>query len=141
MIVSVFGKPDSVQYTSCRREDGPCADQYRFQYGYHNGLNVCAEAAWFHAAIPFTARWRVYFEHGMLVCDASGVKGYAEDGKVTVFDVEDPIKVDCGINLGESGWFLRELTHILNCARHNEPSPLIPRERILDVVEILEGID
>lgn len=141
VIVSVFGKPDAISYTACRGEGKGYCEQYRFTYGYANGANVSAEAAWFNAAIPFTARWRVYYERGMLICDEHGVTGYAADGTVTRFDVEDPVKVDCGVNLGESGWFLRELTHLLDCAGRGEPSPLVPRERILDVVEILEKID
>ncbi len=140
VIVSVFGKPDGVTYTSCAGEGRAYAEQYRFQYAYESGLHVCAEAAWFNAAIPFTARWRVYFERGMLICDANGVTGYAADGAVTRFDVTDPVQVDCGINLGRNGWFLRELTHLLDCAKRGAPSPLVPRARVLDVVELLEKL-
>ena len=140
VIVSLFGKPDSVAFTECAGRGKAYAEQYRFLYGYKNGLNVCAEAAWFNAEIPFTARWRVYFERGMLICDANGVTGYAADGEVTRFDVSDPVQVDCGINLGRSGWFLRELSHLLDCAKRDEPSPLVPKQRVLDVVEILEKI-
>jgi len=140
VIVSMFGKPDDVIFTECAGEGKAYAEQYRFQYIYHSGLNVCAEAAWFNAAIPFTARWRVYFERGMLICDHNGVTGYAADGTVTKFDVTDPVQVDCGINLGRSGWFLRELAHLLDCAKKGEPSPLVPRQRIEDVLEIIEKI-
>lgn len=140
VIVSLFGKPDDVIFTQCAGEGKAYAEQYRFLYVYQSGLNVCAEAAWFNAAIPFTARWRVYFEHGMLVCDAHGVTGYAADGEVTHFDVSEPVQVDCGINLGKSGWFLRELTHLLDCAHRGEPSLRVPKQRVLDVVEILEGV-
>ena len=140
VIVSVFGRPDDMIYTECRGEGKAYAEQYRFTYVYRSGLNVCAEAAWFNAAIPFTARWRVYFEHGMLVCDGSGMTGYDADGAVTRFDLTDPVQVDCGINLGRSGWFLRELTHLLGCAAEGKPSPLVPKERILDVIELLEQV-
>ena len=140
VIVSMFGKPDDVIFTECAGEGKAYAEQYRFQYIYHNGLNVCAEAAWFNAAIPFTARWRVYFERGMLICDHNGVTGYAADGAVTKFDISDPVVVDCGINLGRSGWFYRELTHLLACAGKGEPSALVPKKRVLDVVEILEKV-
>ena len=140
VIVSMFGKPDDLIFTECRGEGRAYAEHYRFLYVYRSGLNVCAEASWFNAAIPFTARWRVYFERGMLICDADGVTGYDADGGVTKFDVEDPVKVDCGINLGESGWFLRELTHLTDCAKKGEPSPLVPKERILDVLSLLEQI-
>ncbi|MBR3794454.1 MAG: Gfo/Idh/MocA family oxidoreductase [Clostridia bacterium] len=140
VIVSMFGKPDDVLFTECAGPGKAYSEQYRFLYVWHSGMNVCAEAAWFNAAIPFTARWRVYFERGMLVCDHNGVTGYADDGTVTQFDVSEPVTVDCGINLGRSGWFLRELTHLLACAKKGEPSPLVPKQRILDVLEIIERI-
>ena len=50
VIVSLFGKPDSVTFTECAGRGKAYAEQYRFLYGYKNGLNVCAEAAWFNAA-------------------------------------------------------------------------------------------
>jgi len=140
VIVSMFGKPDDVIFTECAGEGKAYSEQYRFLYVYYNGLNVCSEAAWFNAAIPFTARWRVYFERGMLVCDHNGVTGYDADGTVTKYDISEPIQVDCGINLGRSGWFLRELTHLLDCAKKGEASELVPKQRVLDVVEILEKI-
>jgi len=138
VIVSMFGKPDDVIFTECAGEGKAYSEQYRFLYVWHSGLNVCAEAAWFNAAIPFTARWRVYFERGMLVCDHNGVTGYAADGEVTHFDMTEPVKVDCGINLGVTGWFYRELSHLLECAKKGEPSPLVPQQQILDVMEILD---
>ena len=140
VIVSIFGKPDDVIFTECAGEGKAYSEQYRFLYVYYNGLNVCAEAAWFNAAIPFTARWRVYFERGMLVCDHNGVTGYDADGTVTKFDITDPVQVDCGINLGTSGWFYRELSHLLACAKKGEASPLVPKQRVLDVIEILEKV-
>ena len=140
LIVSMFGKPDDVIFTECAGEGKAYSEQYRFLYVWHNGMNVCAEAAWFNAAIPFTARWRVYFERGMLICDASGVTGYAADGEVTKFDTTEDIVVDCGINLGTTGWFYRELTHLLDCAKKGEPSPLVPKQQILDVLEIIEKV-
>lgn len=48
--------------------------------GYRNGPTVSAEAAWLNACIPFTARWRVYFERGMVICDEKGLTGYGADG-------------------------------------------------------------
>ena len=140
VIVSMFGKPDDMIYTECRGEGKAYAEQYRFLYVWKDGLNVCAEASWFNASIPFTARWRVYFERGMLVCDHNGVTGYAADGEVTKFDISEPVTVDCGINLGTSGWFLRELSHLTECAKRGEPSPLVPKQQILDVLDIIEKV-
>ena len=139
LIVTLFGKPDEVSYTACGGEK-PFREQYRFRYGYRGGPTVCAEAAWFNAAIPFTARWRVYYEHGMLICDEHGVNGYDANGTATAFDVTDPVQVDSGCNLPPTGWFYHELTHLTGCAAKGEPSPLVPRERILDVLGVLESL-
>ena len=141
VIVSVFGKPDSVDYTACRRKDSEICDQYRMRYGYQNGMTVSAEAAWFNACIPFTARWRVYFEHGMVVCDDKGAdrlrRGWAGD----------PIRRgrrDQGALRNQSAAermvFLRELTHFVQCAERNVPSERVRREQVLDVLGVLETL-
>ena len=139
VIVSLFGKPETVAYTSCGGAGKAYREQYRFSYGYA-GLHVNAEAAWFNAAIPFTARWRVYFERGMIIGDAQGVTGYGADGDVTAFDVEDEVKIPTGINLPPTGWFLRELTHFTDCARRGVASERVPRAQVLAVLEVLEQI-
>ena len=139
MMVSVFGEPQSVDYTSCAGPDAPCREQYRFRYAFAGGVTASAEAAWFNACLPFTARWRVYFERGLLVCDG-GLTGYGADGTVTSFDVEDPVKVECGANLPASGWFLRELSHFVERAKENRPSERVPREQVLSVLRTLEKI-
>ena len=140
VIVSVFGKPETVAYTSCGGADKAYREQYRFQYGYQ-GFHVNAEAGWLNACIPFTARWRVYYERGMLICDAEGLTGYHADGTVTRYDVEDAVKIPTGINVPPTGWFLRELTHYVDCAQRGVPSDVVPRAQVLTVVGILEGIE
>lgn len=139
VIVSLFGKPKTVRYTSCGGPNKAYREQYRFTYGY-DGLNVSAEAAWFNAAIPFTARWRVYFDHGMLVCGADGLKGYDADGTTTVFDVEEKLKIPTGINLPPTGMFLNELSHFVARAQANQPSERVPEKQVLAVLEVLESI-
>ena len=69
-----------------------------------------------------------------------GLTGYGADGDATVFDVEDPVKVECGANLPPSGWFLRELSHFVARAKENRPSERVPREQVLSVLGILEKI-
>ncbi|MFW5886062.1 MAG: Gfo/Idh/MocA family protein, partial [Halanaerobium sp.] len=66
LIVSLFGKPESYSYKAAGREKSKFNEHYRFNYNYGD-LNVGAEAAWYNANYPFTARWRVYFEEGLLV--------------------------------------------------------------------------
>ena len=37
VMVSVFGRPDSVDYTACRRKNSEICDQYRIRYGLRGG--------------------------------------------------------------------------------------------------------
>lgn len=139
VIVSLFGKPRTAACTSAGARDRGYREQYRFQYGYDQ-LTVCAEAAWFNAAIPFTAHWRVAFERGVLVRDASGLNGYGADGETAAFDIEDRVMIPTGINVPPNGSFLRELTHFTRCARENAPSERVPRAQVLATLETLQAI-
>ena len=99
-----------------------------------------AEAAWFNADIPWTARWRVYFENGMLINDGNSLTAYQFGAEPRVFDTSDEVMVSTGINVPPCGWYYNELKHFLDCARQHKPSPWVTREQLLTVMEILEGI-
>ena len=139
LIISLFGKPDRMDI-SANGENGGLQDHFRVNYTWSNGLTVCGEAAWFNACVPFTARWRVYFERGMLVYDGNTVIGYGANGQVTTFDTTDPVQIASGVNLPVNGWFFRELTHFLSCAKENVPSSLVSESQVLSVLETLETI-
>lgn len=139
LIVSLFGAPDSFTVSPCAANLG-IHDHLRVNYAWNSGMTVCGEAAWFNAPIPFAARWRVYFERGMMIFDGNTVTGYAADGQTTVFDTADPVQIASGINLPTNGWFYRELGHFLACAERNEPSPLVPESQVLDVLKVVEQL-
>ena len=139
IIVSLFGTPDSASFTSCGGADKGYREQYRFQYTFGD-LHVCAEAAWFNAPIPWTARWRVYFENGMLINDGQTLTGYQFGKEPEIFDTADAVTVSTGINVPPCGWYYNELSHFLDCARRHEPSPYVSREQLLTVVSLLEKI-
>ena len=42
------------------------------------------------------------------------------------------------VNVPPTGWYYAELGHFLSCIRAGKPSPLVPRERILAVLGLLE---
>ncbi len=138
-IVSLFGVPQDFSFTSCGGNGKPYKEHYRFIYRYAN-FNVAAEAAWFNADIPFTARWRVYFENALVVNDGSRVMVYQVDELPQEFDVKEDIKIPTGINLPPTGMFFRELSHFMDCVRHNSPSERVSKEQVLTVVELLERI-
>lgn len=139
IIVSLFGKPKGYTFTSCRGADKNYPEQFRISYDYGD-LHVCAEAAWFNADIPWTARWRVYFENGMLINDGASLTAYQFGKEPRVFDTADEITVSTGINVPPCGWYYNELTHFLDCARQGVPSPYVTGEQLLTVMELLEEI-
>lgn len=139
IIVSLFGRPERVSFTSCGGADRAYKEHYRFLYGYPT-LNVSAEAAWFNADFPFTARWRVYFEQAVLVNEAGSLTAYAFDHPPRVFDTADEIQIPTGINLPPTGMFYRELSHFMECIREQKPSTRVSEDQVLTVIELLEQI-
>ncbi len=139
VIVSLFGKPESFSFTSCSGEGKNYPEQFRIIYNY-GALHVGGEAAWFNADIPWTARWRVYFENGMMINDGTTLKAYQFDHEPKVFDTADEVMVSTGINVPPCGWYYNELKHFAECIRENKPSPYVTREQLLTVMEILEEI-
>lgn len=139
VIVSVFGKPQGYSMSSCQGEDKSYPEQIRIDYDYGK-FHVAAEAAWFNADIPWTARWRVYFENGMLINDGSTLTAYQFGSEPKVFDTSDQVMVSTGINVPPCGWYYNELKHFLDCAREHRPSPNVGAGQLLTVMEILEDI-
>ena len=139
VIVSVFGKPEGYSFTSCQGEDKDYPEQFRISYDY-GSFHVGAEAAWFNADIPWTARWRVYFENGMLINDGSTLTAYQFGSEPRAFDTRDEVMVSTGINVPPCGWYYNELKHFLDCAREHRPSPNVGAGQLLTVMEILEDI-
>ena len=139
VIVSVFGRPLSYSFTSCGGRDKAYKEHYRFLYHYQD-MNIAAETAWFNADIPFTARWRVYFENAVLVNDGAHLTAYQFDREPRVFDTNEDILIPTGINLPPTGMFYRELTHFIDCVRKGIPSDKVTRAQLLAVVELLEDM-
>lgn len=139
LMVSLFGKPEEYRFTSCGNSGRDYKEQYRFFYRYKD-FNAVAEAAWFNADIPFTVRWRVYFENAVVVNDGTRLVAYQFDREPLVFDTEEKVKIPTGINVPPTGVYLEELTHFISCIRDNRPSDLVKEDEILAVVEILEEI-
>lgn len=139
LMISLFGKPKTVSYTSCGREDREYKEHYRFSYGYDN-LTVSAEAAWYSADIPFTATWRVYFEQAVVINDGRTVTAYEAGKEPKVFDTEETLKIPTGINLAPTGMFHRELSDFLDKMERGETG-CCRKEEILEVIRILEGIE
>lgn len=54
------------------------AEHLRVDYDYET-FHVNGEAAWFHAPIPWTARWRVVFENAVVIHDGLTMTAYSFD--------------------------------------------------------------
>ncbi|MDO5399675.1 MAG: Gfo/Idh/MocA family oxidoreductase [Eubacteriales bacterium] len=137
VIASLFGAPEESVCYPCGGQAGGFRELYRWEYRCGQ-VNVMAEAGWLNASIPFTCPWRVYFERAMVIFDGQTVTAYPHGADPVVYDTEDPVKIPTGINVPPTGWYYRELGHFLACIRKNEDSPLVPRDRVLAVLHILE---
>ncbi|MDR2159326.1 MAG: Gfo/Idh/MocA family oxidoreductase [Treponema sp.] len=138
LIISLFGKPEGYEVSSGGREGIGYREYYRFLYRYP-GLNVCAEAAWYNAKIPFTARWRVYFEKAVVVYDGEKLTAHKDGGPPEEFDIEEKIKIPTGINLPPTGIFYEELGFFLNRIQAGDTA-LYRRDEITALIDILENI-
>lgn len=138
-IVSLFGAPLSFNLTCSGNSGISYKEHCRFIYQYADH-SVAAEAAWFNANFPFTARWRIYFERAVVVNDEKGLIAYPAQAEPIVFDTEEKEKIPTGINLPPTGMFKAELSHYLECVRRREPSQRVSKDQVLTVVGILEKI-
>jgi predicted dehydrogenase len=138
LIISLFGQPTSYSYTAIGREKSKFKEHYRFNYNF-DGLTVGAEAAWYNASYPFTARWRVYFEEGLLVNEDQLIF-YPAMGKPVEFNTEAEPKIETGINLPPTAMFYNELCHFIDCAEKNIYSDRITKEQLIITAGILEEI-
>lgn len=139
LIISIFGKPSGYSYTSVGSKDKDYKEHYRFLYQFDD-LNIAAEAAWFNADIPFTARWRVYFENAVVINDGKSVTAYQFDHEPYVYDTTEKNKIPTGINVPPTEMYLNELSHFITCIKENKNSDIVQKEQIFDVLEILENI-
>ena len=138
LIVSLFGAPRSMRFTSCGNSTKHYREHYRFSYEYDD-KNISAEAAWFNADLPFTATWRVYFENAVVENTTTAVTAYRFDQDPYVFDTTEPILIPTGINLPPTGIFYSELSDFIAQVKSGQ-SGCIRREELLTVIRLLEEI-
>ena len=138
LMISLFGKPLSYEITSGGREAVSYEEYYRILYRYP-GLNVCCEAAWYNADIPFTATWRVYFEKAVLMCEGGKLTAFSFDAPAKEFDMEEKIKIPTGINLPPTGVFYEELKFFIDRIVSGEKKQY-RKDEIISLIEILENI-
>lgn len=139
VIVSLFGKPESFTVQTCRGTGKQYAEHLRINYDFGD-KHVNAEAAWFNADSPWTARWRVYFENAVVINDGTAMTAYTFDAPPRVFDTKDAVEISTGINVPPCGWYYNELEHFADCIRKGIPTPRVSREQLLTVMEILDEV-
>lgn len=139
VMVSLFGKPNGFTVHTGRGGDRPYAELLRVDYDY-GSFHVNAEAAWYHASSPWTARWQVVFENAVVIHDGSTMTAYPYGAAPRIFDIKDEVEISTGVNVPPCGWYYNELDHFARCIREGVPSPLVPGEQLLNVMEILEEV-
>ena len=139
VIVSLFGKPRGLTAHTVQGSGKGYPEHLRVNYDYGT-FRVNGEAAWYNADSPWTARWRVYFENAVVINDGSTMTAYQFDKPPRVFDTRDEVEISTGINVPPCGWYYNELSHFAECIRAGVDSPLVSREQLLTVMEILEEV-
>lgn len=138
-IVSLFGKPciATRQVTASEQTQG---DHYRFLYTYPD-KTVCTEASWYHAPIPFTHGYRIYFEHAVAVFSEGSLVLYkdGESGGTTLMKEETGTGTE--INVSSSLPYKLEIEHFLDCVARGVESNIVLNENVLAVLETLETMD
>lgn len=139
LMVSLFGAPQTMDFTSCGGEGRGYKEHYRFLYGYKD-KNIMAEAGWLNADIPFTTGWRIYFENAVVTNENSVITAYQFDHQPQIYDTEETLKIPTGINVPPTGMFHRELSDFLGKIKEGG-SGCDRRQEILTVIGILEEIN
>ncbi len=139
VIVSLFGKPEEIQVHANQRDESDFVEHYRLQYGYGK-LNVVAECSWFHADLPFTAKWRVCFENAVLVYDGQSLIAYPYGEGEVIYDIEDEVKIPTGINVPPTGWYFNELSHFIECIKEGKGSDVVTEKQLIETLEVVERI-
>lgn len=132
IIMAAFGEPESFRCT--RRES--CGYYLNAEYGY-DGFTVRAEAGWIHSPIPFTACYRIIFEHGTLVYDGTSLKMYEEGGNIAEYDISYSVVISTGINVPPTGWYYEELKEIAKALERGEKS-VVESDQIIRTLRLLE---
>lgn len=138
VIVSLFGVPQTATFTSCSG-NADYQEQYRMSYQYDD-KNIVGEAAWFNANIPFSARWRIYFERGYLVYDGTSLIGYPDNGEPIHYNIEETRKISTGINVPPTEMYLNELEHFITCIKNRMASDVVQEDQVIKVIDLLESI-
>ena len=139
-LIGLFGKP-RIGYVQSGGRSGEKYHEYlRVCYEYP-GITAAMEASWYNAPIPFTQRFRVYFERAVLAFDGERVMLY-EQGKpeqnLSVAPSREVIQTS--VNVTPTVAFLKELEHFFDCIRQGRPSDIVPKEQVITTLEVLEEV-
>lgn len=140
-LVSILGMPGKQQCITAQAPGEDMPQQYRFLYEFAHGggsLNVCAEASWYRGNYPWSAGYRVCFEHAVLEARGGEAVLYREGEKPQTLDTSQRRLIPTGINVPPTGVYLEELEHFVTCIRRDEDSDIIKADQVLGVLSLLE---
>lgn len=139
LIVSLFGVPDKYSAMARGLTSKGYSQLIHMEYGYKD-FTVHAEAGWLNGRLPFTAVWRVVFEHAVIVNDGSTVTIYKENGEVEQPDISYPVVISTGINVPPTGWYFEELKCITEAVRENREVAFITEKQVIEVIGIASSL-
>lgn len=137
-LVSVCGKPEKFAVQRGGSSAVAFPEYYRVMYDY-GPVTACVESSWYNAPIPFTQGYRAYFEQAVLLFEQGRVI-LCENEKQPVTLYERTGGVDTHINVSPTTAFRDELAHFFQCVAENRPSPRVPNDEVLLVLDILEQL-
>lgn len=133
-MVYAFGKPDAVQsHRSKRPEQDYLSVTYKFKDAF-----ISAEAAWYHATLPFEAGFRFQFEKALAVF---------KDGKLTIH-THDEITEFKGMDSNEkegdgyapkTNAYGNEIRYFADCVLNDRFPDKVKPEELKTVISVLNG--
>lgn len=137
LMLSLFGLPRRVSCEKSGAAGLPYDEHLWFTYSY-NDFTVRAEAAWYQAAIPFTASWRVAFDTALALCQNGTVTVY--EGSDAPYTVQEAQSHATGFSVPATDMYDRELRHFISCIEQNRDSDILRPSEVLDTLGVLEQL-
>lgn len=134
-MVYTFGKPQSVVTNRSKR---PEQDYLQAVYQF-DGFFISAEASWYNAPYPFSAKFRFQFENAVVVNEGNGLTVYEANGTVLT-PTKAPEDGDTGaISLPKTNAYANEIRYFADCVKAGTFPDKIQPQELETVIDILNS--
>lgn len=138
-MISLLGKPQIGKVQSGGRGDALYDEYLRVCYDYPS-TSVCIEASWYNAPIPFTFRYRAYFERALVEYDGQVIRVYEKGQPVRTIISGAENLIETKINVSPTNAYFNEMEHFLACIEKGVPSDRVITEEVIATLETAETI-